>query len=268
MANIETIDDLLKVLRRCYFMAILLNIVATIPFFIPFFFGAVYDSEPIGLNELFLEKIPAMIEENGKNVYLILIPFIVPVYFFVGKFSVSKYKQTYEQLLSRCQRDLLIKYLTWGSFSALSLFYLDASNGNMVFLLCFALFFTPFLLKFPTKDKVVRAVEAAVEKNNQLPDDPNAKASASPKTETYKEETAAECVVVLVSTGVNKMQTLKAVKETANISISAAKCICDNTPSVIAKTTFARADVFKKAIEEVGCAVEIKKIEDASSANQ
>ena len=251
MAKIETKDDLLKRVRRIYFMAVLLNFYMAIPFFL----GTIFDGEPIGLNEL----IPAMIEENGRNVAFVLLPIILSFSFFAQKFRVSKYKLTDEQLLSRCQIDLLSKYATLGGFSALSLSYLDFSNGNMTFLYCFALFFALFLLKFPTKEKIDRMIEVAVEKNNQLPDDPNATTSVSPKMETSKEEVAAECVVVLVSSGVNKMQVLKAVTETANISLSDAKRICDNTPSVIAKTTFARADVFKKAIEVVGGEVEIKK---------
>ena len=65
--------------------------------------------------------------------------------------------------------------------------------------------------------------------------------------------------VVLKEAGANKLQVVKAVKEACGLGLKEAKELVDGAPSTVKeKLPKAEAEALKKALEEVGAAVELK----------
>lgn len=84
--------------------------------------------------------------------------------------------------------------------------------------------------------------------------------SVSAGSETKSEEGKSEFDIHLVSSGENKIQVIKILKEIdPNLSLKDAKDLVDNPPQKIAeKVEKSKAEEFKKKFEEVGAKVELK----------
>ena len=176
MAKIKSYDDLLSSVRYCYFAFVMANIAMFV--LLVLYGDNFFNGEPIGL-----DKIPAMICGDIEILFISVFPVPFGLFLFLMSKKSANFKKTNEKLLNSCYLVYLFEYGIFAFLSILSLLFLVITNGNMVFLFCYVLFLALLLLKFPTKEKVMRAVEAAVEKNNQLPDDPKASESTSDDNE-------------------------------------------------------------------------------------
>lgn len=82
---------------------------------------------------------------------------------------------------------------------------------------------------------------------------------AGPAAEGPAEEEKTNFDVVLKSAGANKLQVVKAVKESCGLGLKEAKDLVDAAPSVVKEgLPKDEAENLKKALEEVGAEVELK----------
>ena len=179
MRTVNIKDDrwLSTSVRYCYFVCMMAVVFTSLLLFLRG--DNIFNGEPMELNEFFVDEIPVLMKENGRLGAVLIVGPIGLFSLFLSNSYASRYKKTYRKLLNNCYIACFHKYVILSFLSMISIYFLISSNGNMVFLFCYVLFISFLLLNFPTKERVMRTVEAAVEKNNQLPDDPNATKSVS-----------------------------------------------------------------------------------------
>lgn len=122
--------------------------------------------------DLLLSMSYALMEKPIGGIFVALMIFGMYYKIKLSRPKESKYKTAELTLCNNISFKYHRGLLKFYGISVFFLCFFLISNGNMVFLYCQIIPIALLIFKYPTKDKIDRIIEEAVNKNNMLPDAP------------------------------------------------------------------------------------------------